>query len=155
MSNSEQNNLPCILVSACLLGIACRYDGRSYLDERIASLSKHHLLVPVCPEQLGGLATPRPAAEIVRGRVLTQRGDDITPAFLKGAQQALLIGQRTGCTMAILQPRSPSCGVHSIYDGTFSQRLIRGQGIFAALLTRSGILVCEPENLPAKLIPPL
>jgi len=134
-----------VLVSACLLGIHCRYDGRTEVDERVLALAGRHVLVPVCPEQLGGLPTPRDAVEISGGRAVTRSGADLSEAFRLGADQVLRIAALTGARVAILQPRSPSCGAGEIYDGTFSGRRIPGDGILAAGLRGMGLLSsCDP-----------
>lgn len=130
-----------ILVSACLLGIPCRYDGKEALHEGVCSLAKSHSLVPVCPEQLGGLPTPRQPAEMRHDRVVTRTGENVTEAFAKGAELATLLAKRLGCTHAILKQNSPSCGCGRVYDGTFSGRKIVGDGIAAARLKADGIIV--------------
>lgn len=138
------------LVSACLLGENCKYSGGNNLDPRVAEWLKREGLesVPVCPEQLGGLPTPRTPAEIVDGVVTTRDGEDVDQAFRRGAETALEIARREGAELAVLQPRSPSCGVKQIYDGTFSGRRISGQGVFAKLLAESGFPLLEPGDLP-------
>ncbi|MDZ7374876.1 MAG: DUF523 domain-containing protein [candidate division KSB1 bacterium] len=141
-----------ILVSACLVGIPCRYDGRDAYCEALGELATKRVLIPVCPEQLGGLPTPRPAAQIHggdgkdvlsgRARVLDERGRDVTENFLRGAQAVLRIAQLTGCREAILKARSPSCGCGQIYHG---EQLVTGDGVTAALLKEHGIQVVS-EN---------
>lgn len=129
-----------LLVSACLLGTACRYDGASVPCPAVMSLAESCELVPVCPEQLGGLPTPRTPSEIQPdGRVVDRVGDDRTSAFDTGAREALRIARERGCTQAVLKSRSPSCGVHQVYDGTFSGVLVPGQGVTAAVLSNAGI----------------
>ena len=130
-----------ILVSACLLGMPCRYDGASKPREEIIALKAHHELIPVCPEQLGGLPTPRPPAERQGNRVMTREGTDVTAQYRKGAEEALQLCRLFGCDCAVLKERSPSCGCSGIYDGSFSGRLTEGQGVTAALLTQAGIRV--------------
>ena len=132
-----------ILVSACLLGICCRYDGRGNPKEWIQKLAGTEQLIPVCPEQLGGLPTPRPPVEWQEGKALNCEGGDCTEAFLRGAQEALKLARLTGCELAILKARSPSCGSREIYDGTFSGRRIQGQGAAARLLSANGIRVFD------------
>lgn len=143
-----------ILVSACLLGTPCRYDGTGKLIpaiQRLAALG--HTLIPVCPEVLGGLSTPRPPAELgPDGRVKTRAGTDVTQAYQQGAEHTLMLAQRHGCTMAILKERSPSCGCGSIYDGHFSGQLISGNGVTAQLLLHHGIRVLGESQL-AQYIP--
>lgn len=132
-----------ILVSACLIGACCRYDGGDNLNEDVCRLLKREdvCLVPVCPEQLGGLTTPRAPAERLRGLVVNRAGEDVTPAFARGAAQALKIAERFGCSDAILKERSPSCGCGQIYDGSFSGGLTQGDGVTAQILKRHGIQV--------------
>ena len=118
-----------ILVSACLIGEACRYDGKSQPCERVKALGKAHNLIPVCPEQLGGLPTPRIPSEVQPdGRVVNREGVDCTQAFVKGAQAAVSIARDRGCTCAILKSRSPSCGVKEVYDGTFTGTIVHASG---------------------------
>ena len=135
------------LVSACLLGLRCRYDGGSNERPQVVALLDQEILIPVCPEQLGGLPTPRPASEIVRGRVLTPSGEDQTEAYQRGAEETVALAQRLGITEAILKQRSPSCGCGQIYDGSFSGRVIRGDGITTALLVSHGIRVISEEEV--------
>ena len=135
-----------ILVSACLLGGPCRYDGTGKADERLLTLAKTHTLIPVCPEQLGGLCTPRPPAERSGARVLTQSGEDVTDAFRRGAEQTLFLARLLGCKTAILKANSPSCGSGSIYDGSFQKRLIPGEGMTTALLRQNGIAVLSEQD---------
>ena len=130
-----------ILISACLLGCRCRYDGGSKPHPVAEELAQHHELVPVCPEQLGGLPTPRPPAERVGARVLTAAGGDVTEQYRRGAEEAVLLCRRLGCQAAVLKERSPSCGSGGIYDGTFSGRLTAGDGVTAAALKAEGIPV--------------
>ena len=136
------------LCSACLLGIACRYDGQSVADKRVLALAAVETLIPVCPEQLGGLPTPRPAAEIQQdGRVMTGEGKDVTSAFLKGAEQALALCQQQKIKYALLKESSPSCGSHDIYDGQFRGRKIQGEGITAHLLKAHGIRIFSEQQI--------
>ena len=130
-----------ILVSACLLGLACRYDGASKPREEVLALKERHELIPVCPEQLGGLPTPRVPAERQGERVVTREGGDVTAQYRKGAEEALQLCRLFDCDCAVLKERSPSCGCRGIYDGSFSGNLTEGQGVTAELLTRAGIPV--------------
>ena len=130
-----------ILVSACLLGCPCRYDGKSKPNAAVLSLMAEHTLIPICPEQMGGLATPRLPAECKNGGVFTQAGTDVTAQYRRGAEEALRLATLYGCTCAILKERSPSCGSGQIYDGSFSHTLISGDGVTAQLLKESGITV--------------
>ena len=129
------------IVSACLAGFPCRYDGKANERADILALVKAGQAIPICPEQLGGLTTPRPPCEISGPRVVDADGADKTDAFLRGAQAALAIAQKYGVREALLKSRSPSCGAGVIYDGTFSKRLVPGDGITARLLRENGIHV--------------
>jgi len=130
-----------ILVSACLLGACCRYDGESKAHPEMAALAEQHILIPVCPEQLGGLPTPRPPAERKGERVVTQTGTDVTEQYRRGAEEALKLCKLLGCEAAVLKERSPSCGCGEIYDGTHSKALTAGDGVTAELLKMQGIPV--------------
>ena len=134
-----------ILCSACLLGIECRYDGKSKLNKKVIKLLKKEILVPVCPEQLGGLSTPREPSERKGKKTITKSGKDVTPYFRKGAKEVLKLAKLLGVKEAILKQKSPSCGCGKIYDGTFSDKLIEGNGVTAALLKQNGIKVI-PDN---------
>ncbi|MEN6420144.1 MAG: DUF523 domain-containing protein [Clostridiaceae bacterium] len=138
-----------ILISACLLGLCCRYNAESKASESVLALAKTHPLVPVCPEQLGGLPTPRPPAERKGERVVSKNGTDVTKAFQKGAEETLLLARTLGCKTAILKARSPSCGHGRIYDGTFTGKLVPGSGVTAELLEESGMSVYTEEELPS------
>ena len=142
-----------ILVSHCLLGEPCRYDGASRLERRVLELHKAgHTLIPVCPEVLGGLDTPRAPAELKPdGRVVNEEGEDVTAAYQAGAEAVLRIAKEQGCTMAVLKARSPSCGCGEIYDGTFTHTLRGGWGVAARLLLEAGITVMDEENLDVHL----
>lgn len=130
-----------ILVSACLLGLCCRYDGQSKPRQEILDLLQEHELIPVCPEQLGGLPTPRAPSERCGSRVLAKTGGDVTEQYTRGAQQVLRLARLYGCQCAILKERSPSCGTGEIYDGTFTGTLAKGDGVTTALLRSNGIAV--------------
>ncbi len=130
-----------ILISACLLGTCCRYDGASKGQPLVKALAERHTLVPVCPEQLGGLPTPRPPAELQGGAVRTRSGIDVTDQYRRGAEETLRLCRLLGCEAAVLKERSPSCGRGQIYDGTFSGTLTAGDGVTAELLTANGIPV--------------
>lgn len=134
-----------MIVSACLAGYPCRYDGKAKPCAQVIELVRAGKAIPVCPEQLGGLPTPRSAAEIRAGRVVDDEGTDRTEAFRRGAQAVLALAQTYGATQALLQNRSPSCGSGWIYDGTFSKRLIPGDGVTARLLSENGIQVIGIE----------
>ena len=136
-----------VLISACLLGLYCRYDGRCESDARVMALAQRHTLVPVCAEQLGGLPTPRDSVELRQGRALTRNGVDLTEAFRRGAAQVETIARLTGVRVAVLQPRSPSCGIGVIYDGSFSGTLMAGHGILAESLEKMGLILLAPDDL--------
>lgn len=136
-----------VLVSACLAGQACRYDGTAAPHPEVERLVALGLAVAVCPEEMGGLATPREPCEMIAGRVICPSGRDVTEAFRSGARQCLEIARRKGCERAILKARSPSCGSGRIYDGTFSRRLVPGDGVLAALLKENGIAVVSELEL--------
>lgn len=135
-----------ILVSACLLGCSCRYDGQSKQDERVLALGKCHTLIPVCPEQLGGLCTPRLPAEIQAEKVIRRDGADVTAEYTKGAHEALRLYRLLACDAAILKARSPSCGKGVIYDGSFSGSLTEGNGVTAALFQKNSIPVFTEDE---------
>ena len=132
-----------ILVSACLAGYRCRYDGKIVPDAEIVALLKAGKAIPVCPEMMGGLPCPRIPSERTAddSRVITKEGGDVTEAFRTGAEETLRMARLYGCTQAILKAKSPSCGVGQIYDGTFSGTLRTGFGVTAQLLRENGIAV--------------
>ena len=136
-----------ILVSACLLGINPRYCGGGCLNEDVASLAENHFLIPVCPEQLGGLPTPREPDEIRDRRVYEKSGKENTEEFIRGAEETLRIAKLLKADMAVLKQNSPSCGSSMIYDGTFSGKKIPGSGITASLLIQNGIRVISEEDI--------
>ena len=136
-----------ILVSACLAGIKCKWDGESNSDQKVIDLVKQGKAIPVCPEQLGGLSTPRAPAEIKGDKVITISSNDVTKEFQNGAQETLKIALLTGCKKAILKSRSPSCGSKRIYDGTFTKTLIKGDGITTRLLKQNHIDVLTEEDI--------
>ena len=120
-----------ILVSACLLGVACKYSGGDNACPAVRALAGRHTLSPVCPEVYGGLPTPRPPAERQGNRVVTEHGEDVTAQYQKGAQAAGQLAKLTGCAAAVLKKNSPSCGCGQIYDGTFTHTLTAGSGLTA------------------------
>ena len=128
-----------IIVSACLLGVSCRYDGNSKPNEKIIDLKEKYNLIPICPEIMGGLPTPRMSAEIKDGRVKTENGIDDTEEYKKGADEALKLARLFGCKKAILKENSPSCGCGKIYNGEFTRTLKDGNGITAELFIKNGI----------------
>ena len=135
------------LVSACLLGVACRYDGKSKEVERIKKLLSKYNLIPICPEQLGGLPTPRVPSERCEDKVINSQMEDVTLQYKKGAEEALRLAKIFNCSIAILKAKSPSCGCGLIYDGSFSKTLITGNGTTTELLLKNGIKVFT-ENSP-------
>lgn len=130
-----------LLISACLLGIDCRYDGRSVRGVDIDALKERFNLVPVCPEIYGGLSTPRVPSERVGDRVMMKDGRDVTENYLRGARAALELCRSLDCEIALLKEKSPSCGSGKIYDGSFEGNLIDGMGVTAEYLTRHNIKV--------------
>lgn len=136
-----------ILVSACLLGVNCRYDGTGKLEESIKDLMKQHNLIPVCPEIYGGLQTPREPAERVKNKIFTKCGVDVTDNYQRGAKEILKFAELYDCKYAILKERSPSCGYGKIYDGTFNGKLIEGNGILAELLAVHGITILGESRI--------
>ncbi len=138
-----------VLVSACLLGTACRYDGDSKPHPLLEELCRRHDVVPVCGEIFGGLPTPRIPAERQAERVVTRDGADVTEAYRRGAQEVLRLGRLLGCEAAILKERSPSCGSGQIYDGSFTGTLRDGWGVTAQLLRDNSFRVLGESELAA------
>lgn len=153
----EKNEKRIILCSACLLGIRCRWDGEIKPNEKIIELAKKEILIPVCPEQLGGLPTPRVPQEIQgcsgeeildgKGRVKNKNGKDVTKEFIRGAGEVLKIAKLFDIKEFIGKSKSPSCGYGKTYDGSFTGRLINGNGVAAALLKRNGIKVISDDKI--------
>jgi uncharacterized protein YbbK (DUF523 family) len=136
------------IVSACLIGIKCRYDGKAATNRKCLALFKKGKLFPVCPEQWGGLPTPRERAEIQKdGRILSKSGKDLTENFYRGAREVLRIAKLLGVKTAILKSKSPSCGSGQIYDGSFSERLIKGDGILTKILKKNKIKIITEKEL--------
>ena len=145
------------LISACLLGVKCRWNGKDNGNEKALELVKKEILIPVCPEQLGGLSTPRARQEIQGGegkdvlakkaKVINDDGDDVTEQFIKGAEETLKIALIYQVKEFIGKSFSPSCSGSKIYDGTFSGKLLNGRGITAELLMRNGIIIRKEEDL--------
>lgn len=136
-----------IMVSACLMGENCKYNGGNNLGEKVLSYVKGHEVIAVCPEVMGGLPIPRVPAEIVDGIVTAKDGRNVDKEFRTGAEKALQIAKENQVDLVILQSRSPSCGSKQIYDGTFSSKRIDGQGIFAKMLVEKGFKVLDVEDL--------
>lgn len=138
-----------IAISACLLGIPCRYDHKGCYDQNVAKLQEEHELVPVCPEMLAKLGTPRDPCELVGGRVITKQGKDITDQLHQGLDEAMKIIDDQNCQCAVLQQRSPTCGCGLIYDGTFSSKLIPGNGLLTQRLLERNIPVFSNDEIGA------
>ena len=136
-----------VIVSACLAGDNCKYNGGNNINQKMMDFLKSHEMLKVCPEVLGGLPTPRPSAEIVDGKVINTEGKNITKEFTLGAQKAFEIVQKEKPDLIILQSRSPSCGIKQIYDGTFSGNKIPRHGLFAELCIKAGYKVLDIEDL--------
>ena len=136
-----------ILISACLVGDKVKYDGRSNYNDKVKLLLEKYELVPFCPEVEGGLKIPRMPSERVKDRIKTKDGRDVTKQFDKGAELALNICLYLGIKIAILKENSPSCGSHKIYDGTFSNKLVDGEGVTTELLKRKGIKVISEDEI--------
>ena len=136
-----------LLVSACLLGVGCRYDGKSNQLPQYKRLLKEHTCIPVCPEQLGGLSTPREPSERRGDRVVMKSGRDVTAEYRRGAEEALRLAELFGCGTAILKEKSPSCGSGQIYDGTFTHTLTEGDGLMAQMLKKKGVEVYGESQL--------
>ncbi len=135
-----------ILVSACLLGLNCRYKGNHKYSDKVAALSENHNLIPVCPEQMGGMPTPRSPVERVGGKALDITGKDVTEPFVRGAEEVVKLARLFHCETAILKSKSPSCGMVLIHDGSFSGGLVQGNGFTAEKLLAEGIRVFSEEN---------
>ena len=160
----SEEGKPALLISACLLGVACNHEGRGSPRAVVDELAKRYRLVPVCPEVLGGLPTPRAAAELQGGdgadvvvgsaaRVVNIQGEDVTAAYRRGAEAAVAVALAVGAERAVLKARSPSCGSSAVYDGTFSRRLVPGRGVTAAALAAAGLEVGSEEDAAAAASP--
>ena len=136
-----------IFVSACLLGENCKYNGGNNYSEKVADFIKGHEVVVLCPEVAGGLPVPRASAEIVDGIIKTEYGQSVDAAFRTGAEKVMTEVLKQKIDLAILQSRSPSCGVNEIYDGSFSGKKIKGQGIFAKMLIDQGLRVIDVGDI--------
>lgn len=136
-----------ILISACLAGVNCRYDGGNCYNEKIMELVKNGEAILVCPEQLGGLSTPRVPAEIINGKVITKDGIDVTEEYKKGATEVLKLAKCLNINKAIFKSKSPSCGCGIIYDGTFSGNKVNGNGITTQVLLDNGINVITEKDI--------
>ena len=136
-----------ILVSACLLGENCKYNGGNNKCEEVIKLGQKHTLIPVCPETFANLSTPRVASEIKDGKVYSKDGKDLTEEFYDGAEKTLYVAEESACQIAVLKERSPSCGFGKIYDGTFSGTLTYGNGVAAQMLYEHGIIILGESKL--------
>lgn len=130
-----------ILVSSCLLGLNCRYDGGNNYSKEVEEFLKNYEIIPICPEIMGGLPTPRTPSERQADRVINKEGKDVTEQYEKGARECLFLAQKYDVKKALLKLRSPSCGSKEIYDGTFSHTIIEGDGVTAELFKKNGIEV--------------
>jgi len=137
-----------LLVSACLLGVRCNHEGEANTDDAVIALRATHRVVPICPESAGGLPTPRPAAERQPdGTVRTADGEDVSEWFDRGAAHAVRLAEAVGATRAVLKARSPSCGCHQIYDGSFTRTRVPGEGVTAEALRLAGLEVVSEDDL--------
>lgn len=135
-----------IAVSSCLLGICCKYNGKSNYNKEICALKEKHQLIPICPEVLGGLSIPRIPAEIIKDQVINQEGVNVTKNYIQGAKKAYQILEENDIRVVILKSKSPSCGKGEIYDGTFSHTLIEGNGITSQLFLEKNIKIYNENN---------
>lgn len=144
-----------IFVSACLVGINCKYNGSNNYNKKIFDMVKEGKAIPICPEQLGGLSTPRDPTEIknINGKIyaINNKGNDVTVQFKRGANEVLKLSKSLNIKKAILQPRSPSCGIGKIYSGNFDNKLIDGDGILVQLLKENGVEVVSCDEITNKL----
>lgn len=136
-----------ILVSACLIGENCKYNGKNNLNHKLIEFLKDHEVVPVCPEVLGGLPIPRIPCEIKNGIVVNKEGKSCDKEFRQGAKIAYDMAIKENIDLAILQSRSPSCGIKNIYSGDFNHTLVNDSGVFAKMLIENGIKVMDIEDL--------
>lgn len=136
-----------IVVSACLLGENCKYNGGNNKNKEVIALGEKHTLIPICPECFAGLPTPRVPSEINGDKVFTKDGQDVTAEFNDGAEKALYVAEESGCQLAVLKERSPSCGFGKIYDGSFTGKIIDGNGVTAQLLYDHGIIIIGETQL--------
>ncbi len=136
-----------ILVSACLLGINCKYNGLNNKNDKVLEFIKDKEIIPICPEIMGGLSTPRNPSEISNGKVITKEGKDVTSNYIKGAKETLYLAKLLNVKKALLKSHSPSCGKGKIYDGSFSSTLVNGDGITAKILKDNDIEVINDTDL--------
>lgn len=136
-----------ILVSACLLGVNCKYNGSNNENASVFAYLRDKEIIPICPEIMGGLATPRNPSERLNDKVISNANVDVTKNFQRGALETLKLAQKLGCTKAILKSKSPSCGSGTIYDGTFQGKLIEGDGLTAELLKKHNITILTEKDI--------
>ncbi len=136
-----------ILVSACLLGIDSKYNGDNNKNEKIISLMDKYILIPFCPEIMGGLSTPREPSEIIDNNIITKSGNNVTENFIKGAKESLKLAEMYNIKTAVMKSRSPSCGYKKIYDGTFTSTITDGNGITAELFLKNGIKILTEDDI--------
>lgn len=141
-----------VIISACLCGCNCKYNGKNNLNEKCIEILKEKRGIPVCPEQLGGLKTPRFPSEIKGEKVIDNNLEDVTKNFVNGANETLKVAKLVDCKVAILKDGSPSCGSNYVYDGSFTGKKIKGKGITAELLERNGIKVISENELDVNFV---
>ena len=139
-----------IVVSACLLGHNCKYSGGNNRSQKVLDYIEGHDVIPICPETTGGLSTPRVPVELKDGKAINRNGEDVTEFFQRGVEKTMEKLDGQNIDLAILQPRSPSCGCKQIYDGTFTKTLINGKGMFAQALADAGISMMDGDDVPEK-----
>lgn len=148
MAAEQSGSRPALLVSACLLGVACNHVGAANTSDAVVALRESHRVIAVCPESVGGLPTPRPRAERQSdGRVRTEDGSDVTEWYERGARHSVELARAAGASRAVLKARSPSCGCREVYDGTFTRTRVAGEGVTAEALRRAGVEVVSEEDL--------
>ena len=136
-----------LLISACILGTNCKYNGKNNYNPLVEKLKERYILIPICPEEMGGLSTPRNPSEILNDKVISSKGDDVTNNFFDGANKALDIVKKEKISKALLKEGSPSCGSNYIYDGTFTKTKINGMGITARLLKNNSIKIYTEDEI--------
>lgn len=136
-----------ILVSACLLGVDCKYSGGNNYNEKVLEYIKDYEVIPVCPEIMGGLSTPREPSERIEDKIITKGGNDVTKEYTKGALETLKLAKLFNVKKSLLKAKSPSCGKGKIYDGTFTGTIIEGNGVTSDLLESNGISVLTEQDL--------
>lgn len=139
-----------IAVSACLLGHNCKYSGGNNRSQKVLDYIEGHEVIPVCPEVTGGMPTPRVPVELKDSKAINRDGEDVTEFFQRGVEKTMEKLDGQNIDLAILQPRSPSCGCKQIYDGTFTKTLIDGKGMFAQALAEAGIPMMDGDDIPEK-----